>query len=62
MEKKKRSPQFMRRRRFFLVLPLLVLPFTTLLFWALGGGSDVQASQQADKGGLNMQLPYAYLK
>lgn len=64
MEKKTPSLQLLRKRRFFLLLPLLVLPFTTLLFWALGGGqgSDAVAGQTAAKGGLNMQLPDAYLK
>lgn len=58
------SPQFLRKRRFFLVLPLLLLPFTTLLFWSLGGGKsdNAQAGQPAAKGGLNLQLPDAYLK
>lgn len=64
METQKHSQQALRKRKFFLVLPLLVLPFTTLLFWALGGGKagDVKAGQSAANGGLNMQLPDAYLK
>lgn len=64
METKTHSGQFLRKRKFFLFLPLLVLPFTTLLFWALGGGkgSDTKAGQLVVKGGLNMQLPDAYLK
>lgn len=64
MEEKTPSLQLLRKRKFFLFLPLLVLPFTTLLFWALGGGqgSDAVAGQTAAKGGLNMQLPDAYLK
>lgn len=58
------SPQFLRKRKFLIVLPLLVLPFLTLLFWALGGGgaSDVKAQQNASKQGLNMELPNANLK
>lgn len=58
------SPQSLQKRKFFLVLPLLVLPFITLMFWALGGGkvSDAQAQQQTAKGGLNVELPDAYLK
>jgi conjugative transposon TraM protein len=64
METKTHSGQLLRKRKFFLLLPLLVLPFTTLLFWALGGGkgSDVQAGQSTAKGSLNTQLPDAYLK
>jgi conjugative transposon TraM protein len=64
METKTHSEQFLQKRKFFLLLPLLILPFTTLLFCALGGGraGDVQASQLAAKSGLNMQLPDAYIK
>jgi conjugative transposon TraM protein len=64
MKTKTHSQQVLRKRKFFLSLPLLVLPFTTLLFWALGGGkgNDAQAGQPSVKGGLNMQLPDAYLK
>ncbi|RPD44053.1 conjugative transposon protein TraM [Paracnuella aquatica] len=64
MQTKTQSPRFLRRRRFFLVLPLLALPFTTLMFWAMGGGkgSGAEAGQTTPKGGLNMQLPDAYLK
>lgn len=64
METKTHSQQFLRKRKFFLLLPLLVLPFTTLLFWTLGGGKggDVVAGQPMAKGGLNAQLPDAYLK
>ncbi|MEJ7737002.1 MAG: conjugative transposon protein TraM [Chitinophagaceae bacterium] len=64
MQARAHSPQFIRKRKLFLVLPLLVLPFLTLLFWALGGGkaSDVQAQQQTARGGLNVELPDAYLK
>lgn len=58
------SQQYLRKRKFLLVLPLLVLPFFTLIFWALGGGkaNDLHAQQQSTKGGLNMELPNAYLK
>ena len=33
------SAEAQRKRKFLLVLPLLVLPFITMAFWALGGGS-----------------------
>ena len=45
------------------VLPLLVLPFITMAFWALGGGKGT--GNDADKNkvaGLNLQLPNANLK
>lgn len=51
------------RHRPALVLPLLLLPFTALLFWALGGGQDslspVHASPET---GVNLHLPEASLK
>lgn len=52
--------QFRRQRKFLLVLPLLLLPFLTLAFWALGGGKNTPGSHQltTDKG-LNTQLPGA---
>jgi conjugative transposon TraM protein len=61
---KTHSPQFLQKRKFFLVFPLLVLPFITLLFWALGGGKaiEAQAGQPIKEGGLNMELPDPYLK
>lgn len=64
METKTYSAEVLQKRKFFLVLPLLVLPFITLMFWALGGGkvNDTQAQQPTAKGGLNVELPDAYLK
>lgn len=64
MKTKTLSPQLLRKRKFLIVLPLLVLPFVTLLFWALGGGNTngVQAQQTSTKPGLNMELPDANLK
>jgi len=51
-----------RQKKFFLVLPLLIIPFCTLLFWALGGGTSATAQDTAKKSGLNIQLPKAQLK
>lgn len=62
MEQKTHSQKFLRQRKFFMVLPLLVLPFMTLMFWALGGGKVSQADAQNTKKGFNMQLPGANLK
>jgi conjugative transposon TraM protein len=57
------SQKLLRQRKFFMVLPLLTLPFMTLAFWALGGGKmeNVEAKSQAQKG-FNMSLPDVYLK
>ncbi|HZH36028.1 MAG TPA: conjugative transposon protein TraM [Flavisolibacter sp.] len=64
MEAKTPSSHILRKRKFLLFLPMLVLPFTTLLFWSLGGGkeSDASAGHTATNGSLNMQLPDAHLK
>jgi conjugative transposon TraM protein len=58
------SPAFLKKRRFYVALPILVIPFITLLFWVLGGGSGSQALAQPAHtvGGLNLQLPAAKLK
>ncbi|MBF9252128.1 conjugative transposon protein TraM [Pontibacter sp. 172403-2] len=62
MEQKMQSPKFLRQRNFFIVLPLLVLPFITLMFWAMGGGKVSNAGAQQAQQGFNMNLPDAYLK
>ena len=64
MKMKTNSQAFLRKRKFFMALPLLALPFLTLLFWALGGGkvSSAQAEDQKAMQGLNPHLPDAYLK
>src|SRR5690606_5610335 len=50
-----------KKRRFFMVLPVLVLPFLTMIFWALGGGQGVPAQAKAsDVAGLNLTLPDAH--
>lgn len=55
--------KFVRQRKFLMVLPLLVLPFVTMVFWSLGGGKDVAAEAQTaiTNKGLNTRLPDAHL-
>jgi conjugative transposon TraM protein len=63
MEKHVKTPKMIRQRRFLLVLPLLALPFMTMLFWALGGGKVQNAEAQVKKQeGFNIKLPDAILK
>lgn len=50
-----------RQKKFLLVIPLLVLPFLTLLFWAMGGGR-VKEQPTGKITGLNMEVPGAKLK
>lgn len=60
---KTQTEQFLRKRKFMLVMPLLVIPFITLGFWALGGGSGKQVSGlQPDSSGFNAVLPEAQFK
>ena len=60
MKNSQNSIGFSRKRKFFTVLPLLALPFLTLLFWSLGGGksTDALASGKQQKG-FNLDLPDA---
>lgn len=61
--KEKHSARFLRQRKMMLVLPVLVLPFVTMAFWALGGGQgDGSNNISANNSGLNLQLPNANLK
>lgn len=55
------SQKFIRKRKFLLVLPLLVLPFMTLMFWALDGGK-ANADKKVTTGGLELSLPTPQLK
>jgi len=46
-----------------LALPILVIPFVTMPFWALGGGQGNGNKNLAEnKQGLHLQLPDANLK
>ena len=61
--KPRHTLEFLRKRKFFLVLPLLVLPFATMAFLALGGGKTARSSPSVspDKG-IDMALPSAQFK
>jgi TraM protein len=56
------SPQFLRKRKMLLVMPLLVLPFVCIVFVALGGGKgSLKNSLTTSNGqGYNMNLPGAH--
>ena len=62
MENVQHSQAYLRKRKMLTVLPLLVIPFLTLLFWALGGGSGNAQSSETKSSGLNLNLPNAALK
>lgn len=63
MSNQQQDSQVNRKRRFQLVLPVLILPFLTLFFWAMGGGTSnkVNATEN-NKKGFNSVLPGANLK
>jgi hypothetical protein len=50
-----------KRRKMMLMLPVLVIPFLTMAFWALDGGKGTQEKVIAIEG-LNLDLPNANLK
>nr|WP_314896884.1 conjugative transposon protein TraM [uncultured Flavobacterium sp.] len=63
MEQKTKSLKMLRQRKLLVVLPLLVLPFITVMFWALGGGKmEAANTQTVEKKGINIKLPDANLK
>jgi conjugative transposon TraM protein len=52
-----------QQRRFVMALPILVGPFLTMIFWALGGGQGSPAQAKSLEGsGLNLELPNAQFK
>jgi conjugative transposon TraM protein len=50
-----------KMKKMLLMLPVLVIPFLTMAFWALGGGGNKKQIAGKEKG-LNLQLPDAHLK
>src|SRR6187431_998057 len=56
MKNVQRSQAYLRKRKMMMVLPLLVVPFLTMAFWALGGG-DVARGETIQTQGLNLKLP-----
>jgi conjugative transposon TraM protein len=62
MTQPQHSPQFLRKRKMLLVMPLLVLPFICIVFVALGGGKgESKDSPNTESGkGFNMNLPGAH--
>lgn len=58
------TPEFLRKRKFLMMVPVLVLPFLTMAFWALGGGRNTTDRNDSHSGtkGLNTTLPQARFK
>jgi len=57
---KARSQKFIQQRKFLMMLPLLVTPFITMIFWALGGGKGIPAQAAVAADHLNVSLPDAH--
>lgn len=57
---KPHTQKFLQQRRFYMVLPLLALPFITMIFWALGGGQGTTVQAKEIQTGLNLSLPGAH--
>jgi conjugative transposon TraM protein len=62
MENIAHSPAFLRKRKFLIVLPLLVLPFVVMFFAALGGGKGSTEKKDVNRPGINTSLPNAHFK
>lgn len=56
---KAHSQKFIQKRKFYLMLPMLVVPFMTMFFWALGGGKGEVVARTPESVGLNVKLPGA---
>lgn len=54
------SPEFLSKRKLYTLLPLLVLPFVTLFYWAISGFIPKEPLYDSN-GGLNINLPDALL-
>jgi len=57
------TPEFLKERKFLVIMPLLIIPFLTMAFWALGGGKQsASAFENSNPQGLNASLPQAQFK
>jgi len=63
METKKTSLRASKKRRMLLVMPVITLPFITLLFYILGGGrTEAAGAENEIKKGFNFKLPIPKFK
>lgn len=54
------SEKHLRKRKFWLFLPVIIIPFATIFFWLMGGGTIATTANK--KSGLNLQLPNAQVR
>lgn len=57
-----KSENYLKKRKFYLVLPLLIFPFLTLTFWAMGGGKGITTIDEPSSTGINKELPDAQIE
>lgn len=58
---KNHTQEFLKERKFIMALPILIIPFLTMFFWALGGGKGTPLNAQpTEQAGLNLSLPDAH--
>lgn len=63
MEQKTLSIKELKKRKMLLVLPLITLPFITILFYSLGGGKmQAKTAENEVKRGFNFDLPLPRFK
>lgn len=54
---------FLKKRKFYMIVPVLILPFLTMAFWALGGGRDTFNQKDiVPERGIDLALPSAQFK
>ncbi len=57
------TPDFLKERKFMVMIPVLIIPFLLMAFWALGGGRHHNSSNANNlANGLNTTLPQAQFK
>jgi hypothetical protein len=57
------TPEFLKERKLMLIIPLLILPFLTMAFWAMGGGKKSNSPFEVTAvKGLNTALPQAQFR
>lgn len=58
-----KTAQFLRQRKMLTVLPLVILPFVTLIFWSFDGGkASAKETDIVQQRGINTNLPTANIK
>ena len=63
MEPTLKTEKFLRKRQFFLVIPIIIVPILLLFTWALGGWKSSETDgMDKKKAAFNMNLPDAHFK